>query len=1005
MRREVLVVLAGLLLTVILSACGGSKNMGILEPAQVDDGRNTAGVTLGEFEVIRCDEMGRFEPALNDTLSLRLEEGNGSSALVISVDDAELVNNVAVEVRFGGESVHVDRAEFSGIFGVSEVIEGKFLGVSGKAGIAQVCIGNAPVALEGDFARVYFADGPSRTVSAPAGIHGGDVGEILYADDENLPNFAPTSDTTAKVATITWYGAYHKADGNQDSLITVGDITPIGVYYNQNVGTNWVAALADYKPDRLIEVGDITPIGVNYDHGTEGFRVEVSDDSETDYSSAALTLIKNVSWNDPELNPQDTTGAVAAGALWPVFNQWNLEVTEISDFTWDELAAPNLNGNDLVRVWITPYDGTQDSTIHAFADINVTTVINPVQDVFVIQDVQVQVAGTDNGEAEDADIYSETMNEGSVVANAEGVDMSFYSLSGTFNALPFDGLDPDNWPEGLTQAIYDQAVGLATAAATWDIDHADAAVGFRRTEDWLVRDTGNWGTAGDPGTADVFPDYDPDSESPAFEGGLNFTLGAATFYDEADVLQIVSYTDKNIDMAFDVTKDFLPPEISMYGEEGNPITELMQNEPTTLIIPFKWGTNGAPADNATTALELHEIDPGTGISQGVAEDLVFTVDENPTPGFFSVFDIEDALWLTANVPAGNLSPGGSYAFRYQADGLWSTINLPADLLTVAPPPPPQELEVLPELLFQDIDELQFFYEDPVVRRLPDVYYDTDSSSLLPVDEGGYNDILKTNGDEFVIQVAGGIWPQVAIVETASPNNINQISDGMAGIIPYLPSPGRLRCDVGIITTAGNPGDPVENYSFKWFNPDGSVVGQGTFDYNPVGNYNVQPAGTRWAVNVINRAEGDPTMASNWADKNIVDGGTVGIDAPSPDVLWFEFAGGYNFETDQDAEVVYGALPTEYLNTTVHVVDSDTSEDFYMGLGLRVIGLSDSGGLIAIHSLTMLSWTRPGIPGWPGKLETGKTFDLWLDDPAFAGGDGEYHYATPLFVTGPNPNVI
>ena len=999
MRRELLVILFGLLLTVFLSACGGStKNIGTMEPAEIEDGRSTAGVTLEGFEVIRCDELGAFNPDLNDTLDLRLEESNGKTELVISVNDADLVSNIALEVRWDAEAVHVDSAEFNGIYGANDAIEGKFLGVAGKAGIAQVCIGSAPAELSGDFATVTFVDGPSRTVSAANGVHGGDLSEILYPENEALPCFAPTSDPDNSNAMITWYGAYHKADGNQDSLITVADITPIGVYYNQSVATNWLAALADYKPDRLVEVGDITPIGVNYDTGTDGWRLEVSDDTVADYTPASNTLIAEVTWTDEEYyNPQSTADTITPGQLWPVFAQWEFPITTATDFTWDDLGAPDTNGNHFVRVWIVPFDDDKDG-IPASGDVEIYTEPVVVQDVLVIQNAEVRVTGTDNGSADD--VYNENTNTGTVAANAEDVDMSLHSLSGTFNAVVFDGSDPGNWPEGLTQAIYDQAFGLAAGAMTWDINHDDVAIGCRRTGDWLVLDSGTWGSAGDPGTADVFPDYDPDTVDPAFEGGLDTFLGNATFYDEADVLKIVSYQDIELNLKFDVLKDEVAAELAYYEP-----AELNLNEATTLQMPFKWGSNGAPVDVSTTALELHEINTATGNSLGVIEDLEYTVEENPEPGFFTIFEFEESTWITANVPGGNVGPSSSYAFRFQADGIWSTINLPADMLTTAEPPPAQELMVLPDHLYQDIDEIQFFYEEPMIRRLPSVYLDTDLGSLVPNDVEGYNDILKTTGDEFIIGVSGGIWPKVAIVETGDPNTINSLSDGMSGIISYLPSPGRLRCDVSVITTAGDPGDPDEEYSFKWFNSDASVVGQGTFTYTPTGTYQVQPVGRYWGVNVFDREEGD-LADRDYTGKNIVDGSSVAGANPTPDVLWFEFGGGWMYESEQNAEGIYSsASAADDVNVLVHLVNSVTDEDFYMGLGVRAAGLTTSGDIIAIHSLTQLAWTYSGIPAWPGKLESGQSYDVWLDDPAFAGGDGEYHYSTPLVVTGPNPNDL
>ena len=134
--RLSLTVLLGLLLAASLTACG-TKNIGVLDSVAMGDDRAVAGATLGGFEVIRCDAEGRFEPALNSTLKLRVEKRDGLKALVIGVADNELADNVAVEVRYDSARQHADSAEFHGLLG-EDVVTGSFLHVPGVAGaVAQ----------------------------------------------------------------------------------------------------------------------------------------------------------------------------------------------------------------------------------------------------------------------------------------------------------------------------------------------------------------------------------------------------------------------------------------------------------------------------------------------------------------------------------------------------------------------------------------------------------------------------------------------------------------------------------------------------------------------------------------------------------------------------------------------------------------------------------------------------------------------------------------------------
>ena len=65
------------------------------------------------------------------------------------------------------------------------------------------------------------------------------------------------------------------------------------------------------------------------------------------------------------------------------------------------------------------------------------------------------------------------------------------------------------------------------------------------------------------------------------------------------------------------------------------------------------------------------------------------------------------------------------------------------------------------------------------------------------------------------------------------------------------------------------------------------------------------------------------------------------------------------------------------------------------------GLIIVPALIAIWQPTQLAYSHPTMPGWPGVLDSDRTFQLGLDDPHFAGI--EYVYPDLLTVVGPNPN--
>jgi cysteinyl-tRNA synthetase len=74
----------------------------------------------------------------------------------------------------------------------------------------------------------------------------------------------------------------HTGDYNQDGLVSVNDITPIGQNYNAAYGeADWASAwLADGNGDGLVTVNDITPIGQNYQEALRSYVIEAADSAE-----------------------------------------------------------------------------------------------------------------------------------------------------------------------------------------------------------------------------------------------------------------------------------------------------------------------------------------------------------------------------------------------------------------------------------------------------------------------------------------------------------------------------------------------------------------------------------------------------------------------------------------------------------------------------------------------------------------------------------------------------
>jgi len=588
MKKHWYSILLGLFLVLALAACS-TKNVGLLDSGGLDDGREVAGLTLGDFEVIRCDAGGSFDASLNSTMNLRLTGGNN---LVIGVSDSELTGSMAVEVRYDASRLHATDVEFHGLLGSeSDVITGSFLNVGGKSGIGQVVVGeDAPESLNGDFATVYFAAGPSRNISA-AGPHASVDGlaTALYPLDENLENFTVVGSTMGRTVTVTWYGSWQFGDNNQDKLVTIGDLTPIGFFFSDSKADNWACVRADSSRDGLVTIIDLTQIGYHYDQGTDGYLVEVSDDTE----GATRTEIGDIPWGaEPTLPPEQTMFSapadVVAGEIETAFNMWQVEVSDGSTpLNYAALEGIDDTGNDnnQVRIWVTRYKGTDTSaTGFAFDDVSVTGGSGDEDDVLLVQDFEIQIAGAGGGIGTSSDIFNGDNTDVSAGANV-GLTFTLSMISGTFEAVAFDGNDLGNLPEGMTQEIYDDAFDAVRDSMTWNMS-AEGAAGFRRTVDAIVTlNTGSWPSTGDPGAGTVFPDDDPESTAAGNteEAALNVNMPNVASQDMGT--WALSQIGAGYSFALDVTVDAAAPVINFYGSVEIPITELNLNEPTMVPMP------------------------------------------------------------------------------------------------------------------------------------------------------------------------------------------------------------------------------------------------------------------------------------------------------------------------------------------------------------------------------------------------------------------------------------
>jgi hypothetical protein len=153
-------------------------------------------------------------------------------------------------------------------------------------------------------------------------------------------------DSSNASAELQWDYA-NKGDFNQDSLVTLADLTPLGSHLNEGDGTGFarsdVLSVIDGDGNGVITIAELTPLGSNLGNGVTGYNVYGSTDP-----THVPTDATDVS------DPADLLNT-AAGTIVPTdaINLAN-KTSERLQFTFDlATLTPNM------RYWVRPYETTR----------------------------------------------------------------------------------------------------------------------------------------------------------------------------------------------------------------------------------------------------------------------------------------------------------------------------------------------------------------------------------------------------------------------------------------------------------------------------------------------------------------------------------------------------------------------------------------------------------------------------------------------------------------------
>ncbi len=297
--------MAAALGALVLNACGGSAHDATAVPvAQPTAGpvrvsaqwlRQQPGPRLGEYSFHLLDSDGR---ALSDWSRVGLSVSAGGQVGHYVVEAAERpTDDIYLYVTYPGADVHVGDARLASGRGGEYV----FLSVPGRIrdvlviGMARIGGRRAAALKPGPLARISFAAGGEQVVRAASRVN---------EDPRSAAVFGASGGGDWLVADI-WWEERNIGDYNNNGLVEVADITPIGVYFDQEVAAADDPALleiVDGTLDGFVTIHDITPIGQNFDARIDGFRLYAAYTENPDPEDFELFPWEDYStWPRPEL--------------------------------------------------------------------------------------------------------------------------------------------------------------------------------------------------------------------------------------------------------------------------------------------------------------------------------------------------------------------------------------------------------------------------------------------------------------------------------------------------------------------------------------------------------------------------------------------------------------------------------------------------------------------------------------------------------------------------------
>ncbi|MBN2082571.1 redoxin domain-containing protein [bacterium] len=264
-------VAVAVLAAVLITACGSSNEGTLASPD-----RNPSDM----FTVSVIDGPGTYEP------QVAVRETAAEVTVTVNATNAENLAGAYFHLHYDPALFTPKDVEFGDLLG-DEVVTLALTEISEivPVGVMQIAALNEPVSGSGEIATVTFARTPFtgvRSVSQSPQGSGNTVDDLTIVAQ---------SDTTA---TLRWTEK-NAGDYNNDSLVGVSDLTPIGINFGKQVSASndpLKVGLCDGNKDDYITVGDITTIGQNFGNMLSGYKLYKDADGSNPYSDG-LTAIRD----------------------------------------------------------------------------------------------------------------------------------------------------------------------------------------------------------------------------------------------------------------------------------------------------------------------------------------------------------------------------------------------------------------------------------------------------------------------------------------------------------------------------------------------------------------------------------------------------------------------------------------------------------------------------------------------------------------------------------------